>query len=70
MSYWDVLHRFVRRDFLRSRERASINLMKDDPRYSNYQVGDWTYGEPEIAYWDVGATLRIGDRFLLQCGNL
>ena len=60
MSYWDVIHRFVRRAPLRSRERGSINLMKDDRRYCNYQVGDWTYGEPEIAYWDAGATLRIG----------
>jgi acetyltransferase-like isoleucine patch superfamily enzyme len=35
-------------------------LLKNDPRYSKYTVGDWSYGAPDIVYWDAGAALTIG----------
>jgi acetyltransferase-like isoleucine patch superfamily enzyme len=34
--------------------------MARNPKYSRFQVGEWSYGEPEVIYWDAGATLTIG----------
>jgi acetyltransferase-like isoleucine patch superfamily enzyme len=35
-------------------------LLSENPRYSRFQVGEWSYGEPDVVYWDAGADLRIG----------
>ena len=60
MAHRDLVRRFVRRVLRRNHKGISINLMKDDRRYSNYKIGEWSYGEPEIAYWDTGASLQVG----------
>lgn len=31
-----------------------------DPRYADYQIGDWTYGHPDVFAWGEGAALKIG----------
>ncbi len=36
-------------------------FMAENKRYSEYQIGVGTYGWPEIAYYDAGATLKIGN---------
>ena len=42
------------------RGRARQNFLREDPRYSRFAIGEGTYGEPDVVYWDAGATLRIG----------
>lgn len=34
--------------------------MAKNDRYSEYTVGEWSYGLPEIYRWNEGATLKIG----------
>jgi len=34
--------------------------MNKNKRYSNYEVGEWTYGRPEILFWEEGITFKIG----------
>jgi len=34
--------------------------MSADRRYARFEVGEWSYGDPEVVYWDAGAHLRIG----------
>jgi acetyltransferase-like isoleucine patch superfamily enzyme len=35
-------------------------LLSENPRYAGFHVGEWSYGEPEVVYWDSGAQLHIG----------
>jgi acetyltransferase-like isoleucine patch superfamily enzyme len=35
-------------------------FLRDDRRYRKYQIGDYTYGRPEIFQWGEGASLSIG----------
>jgi acetyltransferase-like isoleucine patch superfamily enzyme len=35
-------------------------FMNQDPRYSGYEIGEWSYGTPEILSWGEGATIKIG----------
>ncbi len=35
-------------------------FMKNVKRYSKYQIGDWTYGEPEVLSWGEDTSLIIG----------
>ena len=32
----------------------------NNPKYSMYEIGRFTYGEPDICTWGEGATLKIG----------
>jgi acetyltransferase-like isoleucine patch superfamily enzyme len=34
--------------------------MAQNPKYAAYDIGEWTYGRPNILRWSDGATLRIG----------
>jgi acetyltransferase-like isoleucine patch superfamily enzyme len=45
---------------MRSRRRWPVALLSDSPKYSSYEVGEWSYGEPEVVYYDSGAQLRVG----------
>jgi len=36
-------------------------IMAENKRYAGYQIGEGTYGWPEILYYDAGATLKIGN---------
>jgi virginiamycin A acetyltransferase len=40
--------------------RSTPFFMKDNTRYSKYEIGEWTYGKPRIRSWREGATLKIG----------
>ena len=35
-------------------------FMNTNKRYLKYQIGDWTYGTPEVFSWREGTTLKIG----------
>jgi len=37
-------------------------FMKNDPRYGKYDIGDWTYGSPDIISFhsDISTNLKIG----------
>jgi virginiamycin A acetyltransferase len=48
----NVVRRFV--------DKVSPKFMARNPRYKMYQVGDWTYGYPNIYSWGEGATFTIG----------
>lgn len=30
------------------------------PEYASFQIGEWTYGSPQVLSWGEGATLKIG----------
>jgi acetyltransferase-like isoleucine patch superfamily enzyme len=44
----------------RTLRRSPVRFLKENPKYSAFRVGDWSYGEPEVVYWDSGAQLTIG----------
>lgn len=35
-------------------------FLRDDRRYRQYLIGDYTYGDPQVFQWGEGATLTIG----------
>jgi acetyltransferase-like isoleucine patch superfamily enzyme len=35
-------------------------FMAQNERYAAYEIGEWTYGSPEVFHWNEGATLKIG----------
>lgn len=35
-------------------------LMSENPKYSKYEIGEWTYGNPVIRSWDDRTKLKIG----------
>lgn len=35
-------------------------MISENPKYARFRVGEWSYGEPEVVYWDTGANLTIG----------
>ncbi len=39
---------------------APTFFTKFNKQYAAYQIGDWTYGRPNIVWGDEGATVRIG----------
>jgi acetyltransferase-like isoleucine patch superfamily enzyme len=43
-----------------TRRRPAAVLLSRDRRYSRFKIGDWSYGEPQVVFWDAGATLTIG----------
>ncbi len=36
------------------------HFLRDDRRYRQYQIGDYTYGRPQVFQWGEGAVLTIG----------
>lgn len=42
------------------KKRQPELLMSKNPDYLGYDVGDWTYGRPEIMKWDDKTRLKIG----------
>lgn len=45
---------------IRARFAAPSVFMSGKRRYSSYQIGDWSYGRPNIIHWDCGGKLIIG----------
>jgi acetyltransferase-like isoleucine patch superfamily enzyme len=39
---------------------AETHFMAGNPRYSGYQIGEWSYGFPSVLQSGEGSTLRIG----------
>jgi acetyltransferase-like isoleucine patch superfamily enzyme len=39
---------------------ASSRFMSKNAAYSQYSIGDWTYGQPTIRAWDARTSLKIG----------
>lgn len=40
---------------------AKMSLfMRDNPKYSKYEIGKWTYGTPLVQEWGEGSTLKLG----------
>jgi virginiamycin A acetyltransferase len=35
-------------------------FMNKSPQYAQYEIGDWTYGAPEVYTWGEGTVLNIG----------
>ena len=35
-------------------------FMNKTPQYAPYEIGDWTYGAPDVYTWGEGSTLNIG----------
>jgi virginiamycin A acetyltransferase len=45
---------------LLARNISKSFFMNDQERYSRHQIGDWSYGEPEVLSWNEGSNLIIG----------
>lgn len=41
-------------------EEEKYFYMQDNPRYSNYDIGRFTYGDPLVLEWGEGKTLTVG----------
>lgn len=54
------MRRLARRVLDRLSVPQKPTFTSDDRRYSSYEIGDGTYGSPEVAFYDAGAKLRIG----------
>lgn len=59
MSFAASLVRNVRQAIRRSADQ-SIFFTSRKPEYAKYEIGEWTYGSPEILDFDDGGTLKIG----------
>lgn len=46
-----------------------VPFLSNAPRYEPFEVGQWSYGEPEVVYWEAGAHLTIG-RFCSIAGGV
>lgn len=46
-----------------------IDFMSVNPKYEKYEIGEWTYGNPNIKAWDEKTNLRIG-KFCSIAGNV
>lgn len=42
------------------RSRSESRFMKENGRFSEYEIGEWTYGKPQVLSWKDDATLKIG----------
>src|SRR5262245_44233226 len=42
------------------RGSAPVVFLSENPRYAAFDVGAYSYGEPEVVYWDAGARLKVG----------
>src|SRR5438445_11257728 len=63
MHIKSILRNFAFRILRRSPWPACGDLTyftKFNKQYAAYQIGDWTYGRPDIVWGDEGATVRIG----------
>src|SRR5438093_11815908 len=63
MRITSLIRKFVSRILRRSPWPAGGDptlFMKFNNQYAAYQIGDWTYGRPNIPWGDEGATVRIG----------
>ncbi len=51
-----------------SEGKRFIRFTRDDPRLSKYDIGEGTYGNPEVLDWGEGARLTIGKYFSISTG--
>ena len=53
--------RYLKKDLLNKlAEYSAPKFMAQDKRYKKYQIGEYTYGNPEILSWDTSTKLIIG----------
>ncbi|MDB4866139.1 MAG: chloramphenicol acetyltransferase [Cohnella sp.] len=43
-------------------------MLKDNPAYKKYQIGEWTYGMPTVLFDGYGGTLKIGKYCSIAAG--
>jgi acetyltransferase-like isoleucine patch superfamily enzyme len=44
----------------KKRKEEKYFYMQDNPQYSNYTIGRFTYGDPLVLEWGEGMTLKVG----------
>jgi acetyltransferase-like isoleucine patch superfamily enzyme len=44
----------------KQKEEDKYFYMQDNPQYSNYSIGKFTYGDPLVLEWGEGTTLKVG----------
>ena len=52
--------RFIRKKQAATNPTAASMFMRENPAYSAYEIGSWTYGTPTVLSWGEGAKLQIG----------
>ncbi len=55
-----IVRKFPKQEQSRSTGRMMKQMMKQNPAYSRFDIGEWSYGHPEVFSWGEEATLRIG----------
>ncbi len=55
-----IARKFPKSEQSRSTGRMMKQMMKRNPAYSRFDIGDWSYGYPEVFSWGEEATLKIG----------
>ena len=67
MNRWRLVFRKIRwRVGVRFR---SFSLTRENPWLEKYDIGEWTYGDPQVLSWGEGSALTIG-RFCSIGGNV
>lgn len=66
-----IYSRFIQdKQFISSQKiETSVRFTNKNPKYAQYAIGDWTYGNPIIKTWDKKTKLKIG-KFCSLAGNV
>ena len=43
-----------------TRTAPAVPFLAAERRHARHDIGEWSYGDLEVVYWDAGASLRIG----------
>lgn len=54
------MQRLLKKLYYKYCNLRSKRFTRDHPRYRAYEIGEWTYGFPEVYDWGEGSTLKIG----------
>lgn len=60
MEFIVLLPKRIIRLWRMSEPKKKIRHTKDNPKFQKYEIGEETYGAPEVLDWGDGATLSIG----------
>jgi virginiamycin A acetyltransferase len=50
------------------RSQVIPEVTRENPAYSTYEIGAWTYGKPAVLSWNEGAKLQIGKYCSIAAG--
>jgi virginiamycin A acetyltransferase len=54
------VYSFLKLKFLNKEEKKKYVFLNENPEFSKYSIGEFSYGEPKILSWGEQETLKIG----------